>query len=180
MRPGADMFTIHVEITYTFILSLILANILILPMGIYSGKYISRLITNIPVAFLAPFIVFLSIIGSFAIHNNMFDVYVMLCFGFIGYIGRRVGFGPGPIVLGLILGSICEQGLVQAMLMGRAAGSVMAVFFGRPISLILIFLTVVSAVWPVIRRRLWKTGQRTQVRTRRVSPPRDANQLEER
>jgi putative tricarboxylic transport membrane protein len=174
MRPGADMFTVHGDVTYTFILSLILANILILPMGIYSGKYISRLITNIPVAFLAPFIVFLSIIGSFAIQNNVFDVYVMLCFGVIGYIGRKVGFGPGPIVLGLILGSICEQGLVQAMLMGKAAGSVLTIFFGRPISIILIFLTVVSALWPVIRTRLWKGGPRRRDGKGRAAPPGNA------
>jgi putative tricarboxylic transport membrane protein len=161
LRPGADMFTVHGEITYTFIFSLVLANILILPMGIYSGKYLSRLMTNIPVAFLAPFIVFLSMIGSYSIHNNLFDVYVMLFFGLIGYVGRKVGFGPGPIVLGLILGPICEQGLVQGILMGKASGSILGMFFGRPISLVLIVLTLVSALWPVIRNRL-------DIRTRRA------------
>jgi len=154
LRPGADLFTVHAEITYTFIFSLILANILILPMGIYSGKIVSKIITGIPVIFLAPFVVFLSIIGSYSIQNNLFDVYVMIFFGLVGYLGRKVGFGPGPIVLGIILGKICEQGLVQSILMGKAAGSIFEIFFTRPISLILIFLTVSSAAWPFIRKYL--------------------------
>ncbi|MCK4804808.1 MAG: tripartite tricarboxylate transporter permease [Spirochaetes bacterium] len=160
MRPGADLFTVHASVTYTFIFSLILSNILILPMGIYSGKLVSKLITNIPVAFLAPLVVFLTIIGSFSIHNNIFDVYVMLFFGLIGYVGKKAGFGPGPIVLGIILGKICEQGLVQSILMGKAAGSIFKIFFTRPISLILIFLTITSAGWPLIRKYLGGTKKR--------------------
>ena len=122
-------------------------------MGIYSGKMISRMITSIPVSVLAPFVIFLSIIGSYAINKNMFDVYVMLAFGVVGYIGRKAGFSPGPIVLGLILGRICEQGLVQAILMGRAAGSVWKIFFTRPVSLLLIILTAFSIAWPLIARK---------------------------
>jgi len=152
LRPGAELFTVHGQITYTFILSLILSNLLMLPMGILSGKMVTKLITNIPVSIMAPLVFFLSVIGSFAINNNMFDVYVMLFFGFVGYLGRKIGFGPGPIVLGLILGNICEQGLVQSILMGKAAGSIFNVFFTRPISLILIFLTLFSAFWPFIAR----------------------------
>lgn len=80
----------------------------------------------------------------------MADVFVMLGFGIIGFVSRKAGFQPGPIVLGLILGSICEQGLVQAILMGRAKGSVVGMFFARPISIILIILTLISAFWPLI------------------------------
>ena len=146
-----DLFTIHGEITYTFIFSLVLSNLLILPLGIALGKMVSKLITNIPVVVLVPFIFFLTIIGSYSINNNMFDVYVMVFFGVVGYVGRKAGFGPGPVVLGIILGNICEQGLVQSILMGNAAGSVLRMFFLRPISAILIVLTVMSAGWPFIR-----------------------------
>ncbi len=156
MRPGAELFTVHGSVTYTFIFSLILSNLLLLPMGIWSGKGISKLITHIPVPFLAPFILFLTIIGSYSINNNMFDVYVMLFFGVLSFIGKRIEFDPGPIVLGLILGKICEQGLVQALLMGRAHHSILKVFFARPISFTLIILTAVSAVWPFIRDRIGK------------------------
>jgi putative tricarboxylic transport membrane protein len=152
LRPGPDLFTAHGEVTYAFLLSLILANILILPLGLMSGKAMSKLIIGIPVTILAPLVFLLSVIGSFAINNNMADVYIMLIFGVIGFIGRKAGFSPGPIVLGLILGGICEQGLVQSILMGRAKGSVLNMFFNRPISILLIALTLVSAFWPFIAR----------------------------
>ncbi len=157
LRPGRELFTYHGAVTYTFMLSLVLANILILPVGIFSGRWISRLVTRLPVTLLAPMVFFLSVIGSYAINRNMFDVFVMLGFGLIGYVGRRMKIHPGPIVLGLILGSICEQGLVQSILMGRASGSVLAMFFTRPLSILLISLTLLSAAWPfiagAIRRR---------------------------
>ena len=152
LQPGMDLFTTHGAITYTFILSLILANILILPLGIWMGKIISKLITHVPSVILAPLIFFLTIIGAYAINNNIFDVYVMIFFSIVGYVGKKAGFDAGPIVLGLILGKICEEGLVQAILMGTAEGSVLGMFFTRPISLVLIVLTVISASWPFARR----------------------------
>jgi len=160
MRPGADLFTVHGKITYTFILSLVLANLLILPIGVLGGKWLSRLLTRVPVTLLAPFIFLLSVIGSYAINKNMFDVFVMLFFGLLGYVGRKIGFSPGPVVLGLILGDICEQGLVQSILMGRASGSVLQMFFTRPISIVLIVLTLMSALWPVAQSMMRKRGSR--------------------
>src|SRR5690606_14400150 len=64
-----------------------------------------------------------------------------------------LGFHPGPTVLGLILGPYAEQGLVQTILMGRATGSVWQLFFARPISVILIGLCLLSALWPLLGRR---------------------------
>lgn len=152
MRPGAELFTVHAPITYTFMFSLVIANIALLPLGLMLGKAASKVVTGLPITLLAPLVFFLSVIGSFAIQNNIADVYVMLALGLVGYAGRRVGLQPGPIVLGLILGSMCEQGLVQSILLGRAAGTPLAIFFTRPISIILILLTVLSAVWPILAR----------------------------
>ena len=160
MRPGADLFTIHGKITYTFILSLVLANLLILPIGVLGGKWVSRLITRVPATVLAPFIFLLSVIGSYAINKNMFDVFVMLFFGLLGYVGRKIEFSPGPVVLGLILGDICEQGLVQSILMGRASGSILQMFFTRPISIVLIVLTLMSARWPVAQGMMCRAQKR--------------------
>jgi putative tricarboxylic transport membrane protein len=158
MRPGAELYTVHAEITYTFLFSLFVANIFLLPVGIYGGRAFSRLITIVPMKFLAPTVAFLTIIGSYAIRNNIMDVAIMLVCGLFGYVGRKLGFHPGPIVLGLILGKICETGLVQSVLMGKATGSMWALFFGRPISLVLIFLCLFSALWPFIANILKKRG----------------------
>jgi putative tricarboxylic transport membrane protein len=152
LRPGAELFTVHATVTYTFIFSLVLANIVLLPLGLLLGKAASKVVTGLPVALLAPLVFFLSVIGAFAIQNNIADVYVMLALGLVGYAGRKIGLQPGPIVLGLILGVMCEQGLVQSILIGRAAKMPMAIFFTRPISIILIGLTLLSAGWPMLAR----------------------------
>ena len=151
-RPGAELFTVHATVTYTFMFSLIVANLVLLPLGLMLGKGASKVVAGLPVSLLAPLVFFLSVIGAFAIQNNIADVYVMLALGLVGYAGRKLGFQPGPIVLGLILGVMCEQGLVQSILIGRAAGMPVAIFFTRPISLVLIGLTLFSAGWPMVSR----------------------------
>ncbi len=152
MRPGPELYTVFGEITYTFILSLFVANILLFLLGLYGARFFARLI-NLSVNYLIPFIVFLSVIGSYAIRNNMLDVAIMIFFGFVGYATRKLGFHPGPIVLGMILGPFAEKGYVQSVLLAEAAGSYLTVFFLRPLSLFFIFLSVFSAVWPLWRER---------------------------
>ncbi len=156
MRPGAELFTYHGSITYAFIFSLILANIAILPLGIILGRAVAAIMQRTKVQTLAPLIIFLSMIGAYSIYNNVADIYTMVIVGIIAHALRKAGFLPGPIVLGLILGPIAEQGLLQSILMGRAGGSLFVVFFTRPISLVLIVLSVVSIVTPIVVH--YKTG----------------------
>lgn len=94
----------------------------------------------------------LSVVGSYAIRNNLLDVIMMVGFGVFGYWAKRWRFEPAPIVLGLILGPIAEAGLTQSMLMGQAQGSVWGVFVTRPVTLMLILLCVLSLLWPILGR----------------------------
>jgi len=149
LRPGPELYTVFGEITYTFLFSLVLANIALFFLGYYGSRYVARII-NISTAYLAPIVVFMCVIGSYSIRNNMLDVYIMVVFGVIGYITRKLGYHPGPIVLGLILGTIAENGLVQSMLIGQAQGNMLAMFFTRPISMVLIVMCLISAAWPFI------------------------------
>ena len=159
MRPGAELFTSHGTITYAFLFSLILANLAMLPLGIILGRAVARLMQKVRIQTMAPLIIFLSMVGSYSIYNNIADIYTMVVVGLAAHALRKAGFMPGPIVLGLILGPIAEQGLSQSLLMGRAGGSLVAVFFGRPISLVLIVLTVVSVVAPLVIQRRTKLGK---------------------
>ncbi len=149
LRPGPELYTTYGVITYTFLFSFILANVLMFVMGFFGARYVARLI-NLPSNFLAPLIVFLTVIGSYAIRNNMMDVWIMIFFGLIGYVTKKLGFHPGPIVLGLILGPFAENGLVQSMLIGKASGSILKVFFTRPISVLLIIFCLISIALPIV------------------------------
>jgi putative tricarboxylic transport membrane protein len=91
-------------------------------------------------------------VGAYAINNSMADVWVMVVFGLIGYLLRKVGFPPAPVVLGLILGSIAEQGLRQSI--DLAQGDVIGYYLSRPISVVLIILTLLSVLSPLLIRYL--------------------------
>ncbi|GIS16322.1 MAG: hypothetical protein CM15mP117_17540 [Alphaproteobacteria bacterium] len=94
---------------------------------------------------------FLAIIGAYAIRNNIFDVYLMLTIGIFVFLVRRIGFHPGPIGLGFILGPIIEPSLVQALYISDALG-VGKIFFSGTINITLISLSVISVSAVAISR----------------------------
>ena len=98
-------------------------------------------------------IIALSTVGAFSLGNDMFNVYTMFFFGLLGYLMRKSGFPPAPLILGLILGPIAETGFRQSLIL--ADGPVVLYILSSPISLILFaatLLSVISAVWMEYRR----------------------------
>lgn len=147
MQPGNDLFVVYSDITYAFIVGLLVASIAVLVLGT-AGSFIYARIINVPSRTLAPLILLMTVLGSYAIRNNLLDVWVMLVFGIIGLILNRLRFQPAPLVLGIILGPYIENGLVQSMMIGGASGSVLSYMTLRPISLFLIVLCLLSAFGP--------------------------------
>ncbi|MEQ9682198.1 MAG: tripartite tricarboxylate transporter permease, partial [Rhodospirillales bacterium] len=160
VRTGPSLFANQGEIVYTFIWGLILATILMLPTGLFIGRYAYRTIITLPKALLVPAIAFMTIIGSYAIRNNISDVIIMIVLGGFGWVIGRFGFTASPIVLGLILGPIAESGFVQAWTIGRATENQMGMFFGRPISIAIILFTLFTLVSPFVLARLKKIKER--------------------
>ncbi|MDX9861384.1 MAG: tripartite tricarboxylate transporter permease [Rhodospirillales bacterium] len=156
IRTGPNLFTEGGgSIVYTFIYGLFIATILMLPTGLLIGRYAYRFIISVPKAVLVPTVAFMTIIGTYAIRNNMSDVVIMIALGAIGWVLDRYGFKPSPIVLGLILSRIAEQGFVQGWTIGTARGNVLAEFFARPISLGIIVFIAISLFYPMIAKR-WR------------------------
>ncbi|MEO0496653.1 MAG: tripartite tricarboxylate transporter permease, partial [Pseudomonadota bacterium] len=110
VRTGPSLFSDGASIVYTFIFGLLLATILMLPVGLLIGRFAYRAIVQAPKAGLVPIVAFMTVIGSFAIRNSISDVGIMIVLGVIGWIVTKRGFSVSPIVLGLILGRIAEQG----------------------------------------------------------------------
>lgn len=159
IRTGPTLFSEQSAIVYTFIWGLIIATMLMLPVGLFIGRHAFRFIVSVPKAMLVPSVAFLTILGSFAIHNNPHEVQQMAILGVIAWGLSRIGFMPSPIVLGLILGSIAERGFVQGQLIGGARGNVWAEFFGRPISVAIIVFIMIGLLYPlVIKHRARKAG----------------------
>ncbi|MDI9370740.1 MAG: tripartite tricarboxylate transporter permease, partial [Synergistota bacterium] len=140
--PGPELFTRYGTLTYGFILSLFIANLVFLVLGLYLAPYFAR-VTTTPNALLIPGIVMLSVIGSYAINNNLFDVWLMLGFGIAGYFLDKGGFSTGALVLGLILGPIAELGFGQSLILSQGSP---LIFFQRPLCLALWAITLVLMI----------------------------------
>ncbi|MEM1079418.1 MAG: tripartite tricarboxylate transporter permease [Pseudomonadota bacterium] len=157
VRTGPTLFTQGADIVYTFIFGLLLATILMLPVGLLIGRFAYGAIVRAPKAALVPIVAFMTVIGSFAIRNSVSDIVIMIVLGVIGWVAAKRGFSPSPIVLGLILGRIAEQGFVQSWTIGDAIGDLPGQFFGRPLSMVIIALTLLSFLypfWPRIRNAM--------------------------
>jgi len=142
LNPGPELFQNNATLVYSFGWSLLLAGIITFILGILFAPLLVRII-QIPLRLLAPLIMFLAVIGAYAIRNNIFDVYMMFGLGVFVFLIRRLGFHPGPIGLGIILGPIIEPALVQALYISNAS-SVGRVFFTGTVNIILITVTVIS------------------------------------
>jgi len=99
-------------------------------------------ILRVRAAILAPITVLITLIGVYTIRNSIFDIWLVIFFGVIGYLMKKFGFEPGPLVLAFVLGALLEENLRRSLLVfgGDAAG-----FVTRPISgvLLLVFLMVI-------------------------------------
>mgnify|MGYP000102449296 CR=1 FL=1 len=151
LRPGMELFTKHAVDTYTFIGGLFLANILLLPVGMYLSNMFSR-VMFVAKEMLAVGIGVLSVVGTLAIRGNIGDVYVMIILGLIMYLGGRLNFSAAPAVLGIVLGRIAEEGLTQSMMISQGTGGLIPYFFGRPITVALIIFTLFTLAWPYFQK----------------------------
>lgn len=161
IKIGPTLFTTDAPIVYTFIWGLLIATVLMLPVGLLIGRYAYSSIVKVPKAVLAPTVALLTIIGAFAIHSNVDEAQLMVGLGILAWILNRYGFQPSPIVLGLVLGSIAEQGFVQTYLIGSASGRLAEMFFMRPISIGIICAALVTLLFPIWAE--WKAKRRQQL-----------------
>lgn len=150
LTPGYALFTTSGSITYPFIMALFLANVAFVLIGLFGAKYFA-LITLTPENLLSACVLNLSLIGCYAVRGNIYDIYTMLIFGIVGYLLKLYQCNIVPILLGMILGPIAEQGLQQALILyDDNLGMVIASFLQRPICLVLLFLMTFSICAPFI------------------------------
>ncbi|SBW04463.1 conserved membrane hypothetical protein [uncultured Alphaproteobacteria bacterium] len=145
--PGPELFTKHGVITYGFILSMLLANLIFLGIGLLFAPYFAR-ISLVPVHLLIPTVCLFSALGAYAIDGNVFDVWVTLAFAVFALLLEKGGFSLGALILGLILGPIAETGFAQGLIIGHGS---YAVFFERGPCQILWAVIVLLLVPPTLQ-----------------------------
>ncbi len=146
LRPGPHLFIEQPHFLYAIFTAMMVANFLFLGIGIVGAKLFAR-ITLIPNTFLWPGVFVLAMVGAYSLEQNVVDIYVMLVFGLIGYVGRRHGFSPAPIIMGLVLGELMENTLKQSLIIFDHNW---LRFFERPIVDVFFVLTIVGLFSPLL------------------------------
>jgi TctA family transporter len=141
MNPGPTLFTTNPQNIYAVFLLFIVANIIMIPLGMLCIKVAKRIL-RVPREVLMPLILLFCIVGTFAINNTVFEVGVMLVAGIIAYVLEANRFPIAPAILGVVLGGMLEENFITSMI--KSNGSLGA-FFSRPIALGLAVVTLL--VW---------------------------------
>ena len=143
VQPGPLTMTRNPDLFWGVITSMYTGNVLLLILNIpLIGIWVK--ILRVPYGILYPLIIIFCVIGAFSLNNSIFEVYLTVFFGAVGYIMRKIDYEPAPLVLAFILGPLFEDSLGQAMLISRGDYTV---FVNRPLSLVFLLagLAMVSA-----------------------------------
>jgi putative tricarboxylic transport membrane protein len=156
VRPGPHLFNEQPQLLYAVFASMLAANLIYLALGMTMARTFARL-SLIPPSFLWPSVFVLCVLGAYAPNQTMVDVWTMLAFGVIGFVMRRHGFSPAPLVMGLVLGQLIEETLKQSMVIFDQDWTR---FFSRPIVVALFVITALTVLAPLIGRLLGGPARR--------------------
>jgi putative tricarboxylic transport membrane protein len=156
VSPGPQLVDERPDLFWGVINSMYIGNLILLILSIPLVGLFVRILRVRP-AILAPITALITILGVYTINNSTFDIFVMIVFGLIGYLMKKTGFEPGPMVLAFVLGSIVESSIRRSLLIfdGDPTG-----FFTRPISGTLLGIFLVVALWPAVKMLLGRRRAR--------------------
>jgi putative tricarboxylic transport membrane protein len=147
VSPGPQLVDQEPELFWGVVNSMYIGNILLLIMSIpLVGLFVK--ILRVRATILAPITVLITLVGVYTVNYDVFDIGLVVVFGALGYLMKKLGFDPGPLVLAFVLGSLLEDSLRRSLLLfdGDPTG-----FLTRPISGTLLVLFLVVAVLPAIQ-----------------------------
>jgi TctA family transporter len=160
LNPGPTLFTERASSMYALYIIFIMANIIMIPLGILMIRAASTVL-RAPRSAVMPVILLLCAVGSFATGNNLFAVLLVALFGVLGFVMEKNGYPVAALVLGIVMGSMLEQNFVTSLI--KSDGDVLP-FFERPVSSFLAALTFSALLWPLFAW-IWMRLSRRRVTT---------------
>jgi putative tricarboxylic transport membrane protein len=152
ITPGPLFIKGSPDVFWGLVASMYVGNVLLLILNLpLIGMWIQVL--KIPYRILFPLILLFCLIGVYSVKSSTFELFLMIIFGAVGYLMRKLGYEGAPLILALILGPMMERALRQSLLMSRGS---FLIFINRPIAAVTLgiaFLLLLSAVLPYVRRR---------------------------
>ena len=154
VKPGPMIMVENPQFVYDVVAMMLFATIGILIYGLVLTKALVQVL-RVPQHYIVPVIFVLCAVGSFAIAGRLFDVYVMLAFGILGFVLRGFGYPMAPLVLGIVLGDLLEKNLRRALLLSDGD---LTPFFTRPISAVVAAMIVATVGYKLLS--VYRNGKR--------------------
>lgn len=168
LRPGPNLISNTPDLFWLIVACLFVASIFLLVFGLTGIKIFTKIV-EIPKGILMPVIIILSVIGSYAIRNSLYDIYWMFGFGIIGYFLKRFDYPIAPIVLGVILTKLFEENYRRGvMLEGSIHGMILGIF-KSPISIVLFVLVIYLAVTQTGAYKKWRARRDEAIMAKRAA-----------
>jgi putative tricarboxylic transport membrane protein len=146
LQPGPLLFVEQKEFVWGLIASMYLGNLVGL-IVVLTCVPLFAAILRIPFSIIAPVILVLCAIGAYTVHNNTFDVVMMMVFGVVGYVMKKCNYPMAPLVLAIVLGDKAEEAFRQSLLGSQGS---LGVFFSNGLVGSIMTLGLVALFWPVI------------------------------
>jgi putative tricarboxylic transport membrane protein len=145
LQPGPMLFVEQKEFVWGLIASMYLGNIAGLIIVLTCVPLFAAIL-RVPFSIIAPVILVVCAIGAYTVHNSMFDVWMMMVFGVVGYVFNKLRYPLAPLVLAIVLGDKAEEGFRQALLGSQGS---LTVFFSNWLVGSIMSLGIVLALWPL-------------------------------
>ncbi|TCR63482.1 tripartite tricarboxylate transporter permease [Bosea sp. BK604] len=160
LRPGPQLLTGKPEFVYALFGGLITATIAMYVLGrMFIKPWIY--ILNVPKHYLITIILVVVVVGMLGLNLGVFQVYVVLIAGMVGFLMQRYGFNPVAAVLGLVLGALIEENFRRALVMSRGS---LEIFLTRPVSAALLLLALASIAFPLVSE--WRKNSAREARSK--------------
>jgi putative tricarboxylic transport membrane protein len=158
IQPGPMLFVTNADVVWAIISSCLLSTIAMYVMMLALTPLIAR-VTDIPRSYMMPVVLVFCVIGAFGADNSMFDVWVMLAFGLVGFALERAGIPLGPFVIGFILAPLAEEKLRTGLMM---SGGSYAPLVTTPLSALFLLAALLVLLWPFLRARRRPASERAE------------------
>ena len=147
-KPGPLLIQEHPDLFWGLVASMYIGNVMLLVLNLPLVPVFAQLL-RLPVHILYPLIFGISIVGVYTVSGSLFDLSMLMAFGLLGYLMRKLDYPAAPMVLGLVLGDAMERALRQSLMMSQ--GDLM-ILVGRPISAVMLGLALLVLLVPVFGR----------------------------
>ena len=147
LQPGPLLFVEQKDFVWGLIASMYLGNIVGLVVVLATVPWFAAIL-RIPFSIIGPIIMVICAVGAYTVHSSMFDVWLMLGFGVLGYVIKKLDYPLAPLVLALVLGDMAENAFRQSLL---SSGGSLSIFVSNPLVAGITGVALTMLAWPVIQ-----------------------------